>query len=166
MACSIARTLDVVGERWTLLILRDLFVGISRFDAIQDDLGVSRKVLTERLDALLHRGVVEREPYQHNPPRYDYRLTEKGQDLAAVMVAMIAWGDRWEAGDEGPPVLLRHERCGQFAEAVPVCSACGEQLDPAEVTPVPGPGASAAMERGDMPAALARLVEEHAGNLD
>ena len=159
MVCSIARTLDVVGERWTLLILRDVFVGIGRFDAIQDDLGISRKVLAERLDALLAKGVIERVAYQHNPPRFDYVLTEKGLDLAPVLLAMMAWGDRWEARDAGPPVLMRHESCGQAATAVAVCSECGERLEPDAVTPLPGPGAPAGAARGDMPAALKRLVE-------
>ncbi len=160
--CSIASTLERIGERWTILILRELFMGVHRFDEIQRDLGVARNVLTDRLNKLVEHGILARQQYEERPPRYEYRLTEKGRDFFPVLAAMIAWGDRWEAGEDGPPVLLRHERCGQFAHAVAVCSACGEKIDPSEVTPVPGPGASASAARGDMPAALARLVEAQA----
>src|SRR5687767_10713177 len=95
MACSVARTAAVIAERWTPLILRDLALGISRFDAIQRDLGISRKVLTERLAALIDEGIVQRVPYQEHPPRHDYWLTEKGVDLARVLIAMQVWGDKW-----------------------------------------------------------------------
>ena len=134
--CSIARTLEIVGSRWTLLVLRDLFAGITRFDAIQDDLGISRKVLAERLASLEDDGVARREAYQHNPPRYDYVLTEKGSELGSVLLAMIAWGDRWEAGADGPPLLFRHEQCGHVTHAVAACSECGEPLERGDVTPV------------------------------
>jgi DNA-binding HxlR family transcriptional regulator len=93
--CPIARTLEVIGEWWTPMILRDVNLGITRFDAIQRDLGVSRKVLAQRLAALVDEGVLERVPYQDNPPRHDYRLTDKGRDLGAVLLAMAAWGRRW-----------------------------------------------------------------------
>jgi DNA-binding HxlR family transcriptional regulator len=141
MTCSVARTLDVLGERWTPLILRDILVGVRRFDAMQRNLGISRKVLAERLSELAEHGVIERVPYQDNPPRYDYVLTEKGVDLAYVLLAMMAWGDRWASGEEGPPLVLRHESCGAIVEAVPACSGCGQALKAGEVTPLPGPGA-------------------------
>ena len=137
MRCSIARTLDIVGERWTLLILRDIHSGTTRFDAIQKSLGISRKVLAERLVTLEDHGVLERRRYQDNPPRHDYVLTEKGRDLGAVLLSLLAWGDRWAAGPEGPPVLMRHERCGGMVHSMPTCSACGEPLHAGEVTPVP-----------------------------
>jgi DNA-binding HxlR family transcriptional regulator len=133
--CSIARTLEIVGSRWTLLVLRDLFAGITRFDAIQADLGISRKVLAERLASLEDDGVVRREAYQDNPPRYDYVLTRKGSELGSVLLAMIAWGDRWEAPD-GPPLLFRHEQCGKVTHAVAACSECGEPLDRGNIAPV------------------------------
>ena len=136
--CSIARTLEIVGSRWTLLVLRDLFAGITRFDAIQADLGISRKVLAERLASLEETGVVERRAYQDNPPRHDYLLTPKGSELGSVLLAMIAWGDRWEAGAGGPPALFRHEVCGQVTHAVATCSECGEPLDRGNITPVEG----------------------------
>ena len=136
--CSIARTLEIVGSRWTLLVLRDIFAGITRFDAIQSDLGISRKVLAERLASLEEDGVIERRPYQANPPRHDYVLTRKGSELGSILLAMIAWGDRWTAGDAGPPLLFRHEECGQVTHAVAACSECGEPLDAGNITPVEG----------------------------
>ncbi len=142
--CSIARTLEIVGSRWTLLVLRDLFGGITRFDAIQADLGVSRKVLAERLASLEEDGVVERRAYQHNPPRYDYLLTQKGSELGSVLLAMIAWGDRWQSGTGGPPLLFRHEGCGRVTHAVTACSECGEPLDRGNIAPVSPPGSQSA----------------------
>lgn len=140
MNCSIARTLDVIGDAWTPLILRDIALGITRFDAIQRDLGISRKVLSERLAALVDHGVLARSPYQEKPARYDYHPTEKGADLAFVLLAMQAWGNRWACGEAGPPILLRHETCGALVDVVPSCSNCGERLRPADITPLRGPG--------------------------
>ena len=159
MSCSVARTVAVLADPWTPLILRDAYLGISRFDAMQRNLGISRKVLAERLAALVDRGVLERVPYQQRPPRHDYRLTEMGRDLAGVLLAMKAWGDRWAPGAAGPPLLLRHDRCGAVAEAVPTCSACGEPVLPGDVTPVPGPGAVPGPGTWEIPAALERLQE-------
>ncbi len=141
MSCSVARTLGVLGERWTPLIVRDILIGVRRFDAMQRNLGISRKVLAERLSELTENGVIDRVRYQDNPPRYDYVLTEKGVDLAYVLLAMMTWGDRWASDGQGPPLVLRHESCGAIVEAVPACSGCGETLKAAEVTPLPGPGA-------------------------
>ncbi|HWC32388.1 MAG TPA: helix-turn-helix domain-containing protein, partial [Actinomycetota bacterium] len=159
MSCSVARTLDVVGERWTPLIVRDILIGVTRFDAIQRDLGISRKVLAERLSELTERGVLERVRYQDNPPRHDYVLTRKGVDLAYVLIAMKTWGDRWASEDTGPPMLLRHERCGAIADIVPACSGCGEAIAPGEVTPLPGPGAEPGPGTTEIFAALTRLGE-------
>ena len=157
MSCSVARTLDVVGGRWTPLIVRDILVGVSRFDAIRRDLGISGKVLTERLSELTEQGVLERVPYQDNPPRHDYVLTEKGVDLAYMLLAMKTWGDRWAADDDGPPMVLRHDRCGAIADVVPACSGCGERLFAGEVTPLPGPGAHPGPGTIEVFAALARF---------
>jgi DNA-binding HxlR family transcriptional regulator len=154
MSCSVARTLDVLGERWTPLILRDILLGVRRFDAMQRNLGVSRKVLAERLSELIENGVVERTRYQDNPPRYDYVLTEKGADLVDVLLAMMAWGDRWASGEDGPPLVLRHERCGAIVQAVPACSGCGEALNAGEVTVLPGPGARRGPGTSELFAAL------------
>jgi DNA-binding HxlR family transcriptional regulator len=142
MTCSIARTLDVAGEWWSPLILRDVDLGITRFDELQRDLGISRKVLTERLERLVEQGVLERHAYSRHPPRHDYLLTEKGRELVDVLLAMIAWGDRWTAGEHGPPVLLRHRRCGQLTQAEIRCAHCGELLHAEEVDVEPGPGGS------------------------
>jgi len=143
MTCSIARTLDVAGEWWSPLILRDVHLGITRFDELHRDLGISRKVLTERLERLVEQGVLERHAYSQHPLRYDYLLTEKGRELVDVLLAMVAWGDRWTAGELGPPVLLRHRRCGQLTHAEIRCAQCDEPLHAEEVEVEPGPGGSA-----------------------
>jgi len=144
MTCSIARTLDIAGEPWTPLILRDLFVGIRRFDDLQRDLGISRKVLTQRLNHLLNHGIVERRPYTDKPVRYDYLLTDKGWELCDVLLAITAWGDRWTADEQGPPVILHHTTCRHTAHAIITCSACNEPLRARDVHVTPGPGASPA----------------------
>ena len=143
MACSIARTLDVAGESWTPLIIRDVWVGINRFDAIQHDLQISRKVLAERLRGLVDHGVLEQRTYSERPPRREYVLTEKGQGLADVLLAISAWGDRWTAGDAGPPVLLRHRACGELTRAELRCARCGEPLHADDVDVELGPGSAA-----------------------
>jgi DNA-binding HxlR family transcriptional regulator len=144
MNCSIARTLDVIGDAWTPLILRDISIGITRFDAIQRDLGISRKVLSERLASLIEHGILQRVPYQDKPVRYDYYPTEKGADLGFVLLAMQTWGNRWAFGESGPPLLLRHEPCGATIEAVTACSNCGERLAVGDLTPLRGPSFDAA----------------------
>lgn len=156
MTCSIARALDVIGDSWTPLILRDIALGITRFDAIQRDLDISRKVLSERLAALVDHGVLARRPYQEKPARYDYHPTEKGADLAFVLLAMQAWGDRWASAEAGPPILLRHETCGAVVDVVPACSNCGERLSPAHITPLRGPGFEAGPATSEVLAALER----------
>ncbi|GAB3979084.1 helix-turn-helix domain-containing protein [Plantactinospora veratri] len=141
MACSIARTLDVVGEPWSPLILRDVYAGITRFDQIQQDLGISTKVLAERLRWLVDNGVLQRREYSNRPPRYEYLLTDKGQELCDLLLVMVRWGDRWTAGEAGPPVLHRHRTCGQVGHVELSCSACGEPIRAADVDLLPGPGA-------------------------
>ena len=141
MACSIARTLDVIGEPWSPLVLRDVWVGINRFDQIQADLKISRKVLTERLNHLVDEGVLERHPYDQRP-RYEYRLTEKGADLADLLMVMTRWGDKWLAGEAGPPVLYRHHACGEISSVDLRCTYCGEPMHATDITALPGPGAA------------------------
>ena len=134
--CSVARTLDVVGERWTLLILRNAFYGYRRFDDFRSDLGVARNVLTDRLNKLVDHGVLVRRPYQERPLRHEYRLTEKGRDLFHVLLAMANWGDRWES--EGtPPVTVTHRSCGHQVRAVPACSHCGGEMTLHNITADP-----------------------------
>ncbi len=142
LACSIARTLDVFGEPWTPLILRDVWVGMSRFEQIQGDLGISRKVLTERLTYLVDQGVLERRPYD-NRPRYEYHLTTKGTELVDLLLVMTAWGDKWLAGKAGPPVLYRHHACGEIAHVDLTCSHCGKPMHAGDVEALDGPGAAA-----------------------
>ncbi|GGM41399.1 winged helix-turn-helix transcriptional regulator [Dactylosporangium sucinum] len=142
MACSIARTLDVIGEPWSPLILRDVYVGINRFDQLQRDLGISRKVLTQRLTWLVEQGVLERREYSERPVRHEYVLTGKGAELCDLLTVMVRWGDRWTAGEAGPPVLYRHRACGEIAHVEPVCSACGGPMHATDVDVLPGPGAA------------------------
>jgi DNA-binding HxlR family transcriptional regulator len=140
MHCSIAQCLEVVGEWWTLLILRDVFLGVTRFDEFQARLGISRNVLNQRLVRLVEHGILVKAPYSEHPPRYDYRLTDKGRDLWPVITIMRQWGDKHAAPD-GPPLELIHKPCGQIAEGLLSCSACGEPMDARNVRAVPGPGA-------------------------
>jgi DNA-binding HxlR family transcriptional regulator len=128
--CSIARTLDVVGERWTLLILRDAFNGVRRFDQFAERLPVARNVLTDRLQTLVEHGILRRERYQERPDRYEYRLTEKGQELYPVLIGLLQWGDRHLAGADGPPLDLVHKECDSPIAAAVFCSGCGERLGP------------------------------------
>ncbi|HXG28893.1 MAG TPA: helix-turn-helix domain-containing protein [Nevskiales bacterium] len=128
MPCSIARTLDVVGEWWTLLIIRDIFNGVRRFDDLLDHLGISRNILTDRLNSLVDKGVLKRARYQERPARYEYRLTEKGLDLLPILLLLMRWGDKWQAGEAGAPVTVIHTDCGHETSATVVCSACGQPL--------------------------------------
>ena len=140
MSCSVARSLEVIGEWWTLLIVRDLQLGVTRFDDFQARTGISRNVLADRLNKLVETGVVTKVAYQQNPERFDYRLTEKGKDLWTVVNALREWGDKWEAPD-GPPVELEHRVCGHRVHSVLTCSHCGETLDRNNVRARRGPGA-------------------------
>ena len=117
--CSIAKTLDVVGEWWTLLILRDAFGGTRRFDDFQASLGLARSVLTARLEKLTDHGILERRAYTQHPPRYEYHLTEKGRALFPVGTALLTWGDQWAPTPGGPPVLLVH---GTHDPVVPIAA--------------------------------------------
>lgn len=127
-SCSLARALSAVGDRWTLLILRDAFLKVRRFDEFEESLKISRRVLTERLRALVDEGIMERRPYREQPLRHEYRLTEKGLGLYPALLALVHWGDDWYAGEEGPPVRHRHKGCGRHFHVVPTCSGCGEAL--------------------------------------
>jgi DNA-binding HxlR family transcriptional regulator len=143
MYCTVARSLDVVGDPWTPLILRDLFAGLSRFDQIANDLGISRNLLAQRLDHLTQAGVVERRRYEDSPPRHDYVLTASGRDLAPVLVALVTWGDRWARPAEGSPITFRHA-CGETVTPVLTCPHCGEPATGDSLTAEPGPGARVA----------------------
>src|SRR3954447_1111066 len=140
MACSIARSLDVAGEYWTPLVLRDIWMGRTRFDEIQENLGVSRKLLADRLETLVREDILARQQYQERPVRHEYVLTEKGKELMVVLLALLSWGDRWTAKKAGPPMLLRHLGCSSPVEAQVTCSDCGEPLGADDLLLEPGPG--------------------------
>jgi DNA-binding HxlR family transcriptional regulator len=146
--CSVARPLSFLGERWALLVLRDLFLGRRRFDEIQDSLGVASNVLSQRLATLVEEGVAERHRYSEHPERFEYRLTAKGRDLQPVLLAILAWGDRYTAGAAGPPLETVHDECGKAFHMVPACSECGGEIDPRHTHGRPGPGASDEQRRG------------------
>ena len=122
--CSIARTMDFLGDWWTPLVLREVFFGTNRFDELQSGLSIGRNVLTERLRRLVGEGMLERRQYQDRPPRYEYHLTEKGRDFYPVLLAMMRWGDRWLHGRKGAPILLRHGPCGELTKPELVCEHC------------------------------------------
>jgi DNA-binding HxlR family transcriptional regulator len=142
MQCSIAHTLDVVGESWSPLVVRDLYLGVDRFDDLVRDLGISRALLARRLDRLVAHGVVERVAYQDRPVRHRYRLTGAGRALVPVLMAVMAWGDRYATPAGGPPMRLRH-RCGASFTPTVCCSECGEPVHADDVEVSPGPGAAA-----------------------
>lgn len=132
--CSMARALAVLGDRWTMMILRDSFMRVRRFDDFQKSLGIARRVLSDRLESLVGSGVLERVAYQQRPPRYEYRLTPKGLDLYPVVLSMVHWADLYYAGEAGPPVLHRHMGCGHDFRSVLTCSECGEAIGPRDVS--------------------------------
>lgn len=123
-----ARTLEVVGERWTMLVLREAFWGTKRFEEMQRNLGVARNVLADRLQTLVGAGIMERKRYQERPERFEYRLTEKGLDLYPALIALMSWGDKYMAPEAGPPVVLEHKKCEHETSPVLSCSECGEEL--------------------------------------
>lgn len=139
--CSIAGALEVVGERWSLLIVRNVMLGLRRFDELQENLDIARNVLQTRLTRLLDQGVLEKRLYQERPPRYEYRLTEKGLDLWPTIVALMQWGDRYAVPEAGPAVLLEHRGCGGAVDEHRVCAKCGARLSVRDVRALPGPGA-------------------------
>ncbi len=132
--CSLARTLSVVGDRWTLLVLRECFLGVRRFDEFEKRLGVTRHVLAERLKKLVEAGVLNKQAYQQRPLREEYRLTEKGHDLYPAVLALVSWGDQHMSGAEGAPIRHVHKACGHEVRGVLVCSECGEPLTAREMT--------------------------------
>jgi DNA-binding HxlR family transcriptional regulator len=139
MTCSVARTLSVIGDRWTMLIIRDVFLGIRRFDAIQQDLRLTPHRLSDRLGKLVRDGILRRVEYEKHPPRFEYRLTEKGLDLYPLMATMTGWGDRWMAGQAGAPMKLVHQPCGHTIKPELVCPCCKSKIVAREMIARPGP---------------------------
>jgi DNA-binding HxlR family transcriptional regulator len=144
MDCSVAQCLEVIGEWWSMLIVRDAFLGVTRFEEFQRRLGISRNILQQRLSKLVDAGILVRVPYSEHPPRVDYRLTEKGRDLWPVLTTMRQWGDMY-AAPSGPPIQVTHTACGSSAPATLVCGACGDPVGPWEVRAAPGPGHSSTL---------------------
>jgi DNA-binding HxlR family transcriptional regulator len=135
-SCSIAASLEVVGERWSLLIIRDIFRGRRRFDQIQKSLGIARNVLTARLNRLVEADILERRPYQTSPERFEYFLTEKGLDLWPVLMAFLGWGDKYCAPETGRPRLIVHKECGGAVNDRRICERCGRALEVREAQAV------------------------------
>ena len=138
--CSIARALEVVGERWSLLIIRNaLFAGSTRYSDFQRSLGIASNILKDRLDGFVEAGIMRRHRYSEQPELYEYLLTEKGRGFAPALIALTQWGDRWAAPD-GPPIRYSHTVCGSDVTHDVVCGTCGRVHDLAEVQARPGPG--------------------------
>jgi DNA-binding HxlR family transcriptional regulator len=133
-ACSVARTLDVLGDTWSILVLRDVFLGAHRFDQIQEHLGIARNVLAARLKRLVEHRLLEKRQYEEHPPRFEYHLTRKGLDLQPVLLGLMQWGDSHVADASGGPVVLEHRACGQPVRAVTMCERCGEPVSPRQIT--------------------------------
>ena len=146
--CSVARTLSVIGDRWSMMILRDAFLGTRRFEDFHRQLGVSRHRLSDRLNKLVENDVLEKKAYQERPLRYEYRLTEKGIDLYQVMIAMVQWGDKWLSDDTGTPIEYVHKACGHKIKPQMACTECGEFIEARDVQPVVGPALKKAVATG------------------
>ena len=145
LPCSVARALSVVGDRWTILVLRDAFLGAHRFEQFETSLGCSPHLLSTRLAKLVESGVLERRAYQQRPTRHEYRLTDKGRDLYPVIAALLRWGDRWM--QEGDATMhLVHRSCGHHTTPTLTCSVCNEELTARNVRATLG-GASPGTER-------------------
>lgn len=140
-ACSVARALKVIGDPWTIGVIREAFFGVHRFDEMQADMGIARNILTDRLRSLVAHNILERRLYNNRPPRYEYRLTDKGLALYPSLTELMRWGDKWLDGGKGPPVVLEHRICRSDFVPVPVCRTCRKPLDPRDVTYADGPGA-------------------------
>ena len=136
--CSVARSVAVIGDRWTLMLLRDCFLGVRRFEDFERRLGISRSIVAERLKRLVEAGVLRREAYQDRPIRHEYRLTDKGLGLHPVIMAIVHWGDEHYAGQAGPPLIHRHKACGCDFIPVMTCSECAEPLAARDVEVRPG----------------------------
>ena len=140
--CSVARALELVGDRWTMLVIREAFMGTRRFDELQRNLGCARNVLSERLNRLVDAGILRKAPYQERPQRFEYRLTRRGVELWPAIMTLMKWGDRHLA-PEGPPVLIVHDGCGGELDDRLRCDRCGAELGPNDVRAEPGPGVAA-----------------------
>ena len=148
-ACSVARTLGIVGEQWSLLIMRDAFLGVRRFEDFQHHLRIARNILSDRLGKLVEHGILDKRQYSDRPVRSEYRLTSKGIDLFPVLFALQKWGDTWAMGDDEPLRTVVHNTCGTVTHPVPSCSHCGDLLSPFNVTASPLPLDELAARKAD-----------------
>lgn len=139
--CSLSRTLAVIGDRWSLLILRESFLRVRRFEDFQVRLGITRHLLADRLKKFVSHGVLRRAPYSDKPKRYEYILTPKGLDIYPIIMSLVHWGDVHMVDERGRPVLHRHKACGHFFEPVLACSECGAPITAKDVEVHAGPGA-------------------------
>jgi DNA-binding HxlR family transcriptional regulator len=140
--CSVARALEVVGERWTLLVMREVLLGRRRFAEIRRNVGIAPNILSDRLALLVEHGLLKRRMYSEHPESYEYVPTRKGLDLNSVIIALLQWGDKYAAPAAGPPRIPVHTVCGHDAEPHLQCSHCGDPIGPADMVTRPGPGAS------------------------
>lgn len=147
--CSISRSLAVIGDRWTFLIVRDLFIGVHRFSQLQKNSGINKHRLSDRLTRLLDAGIVKKAPYGEHRKRYEYYLTEKGLDLFPILMAMIEWGDRWESDEDGVPLTVHHKACGHRVTTRVKCDHCDQDIDPFSVEIKAGPGSLKKIDRGE-----------------
>jgi DNA-binding HxlR family transcriptional regulator len=137
--CSIARSLDVIGDWWTPMIVRECLYGNHRFDEIQNWIGISRNILTRRLTQLVDQGVLERRPYQERPPRFEYHLTEQGYSVAKLLLVMMPFGEKWFFEPDREPIRLYDRKTGRRIRPVVVDEETGKPIDPRELFPGPGP---------------------------
>jgi DNA-binding HxlR family transcriptional regulator len=137
---SVGRALGLIGDHWTLMILREALFGVRRYGQLARNLGIPRPTLSARLRSMVDSGLLERVLYVSNPDRYEYRLTQAGRDLFPAAVMLMRWGDKYLAGPDGPPLVLRHHECGQLADPTLICGSCGKEMSAHNVTPEPGPG--------------------------
>lgn len=153
LKCSVARALAILGDRWTMLLIREAFLGTRRFDELQALTGASPQAVASRLSRLVEAGVLRKVAYQHRPTRYEYRLTDMGRDLHPVLVSLMTWGDRWLDDGEGPPNPLRHTGCGAISRPQLICDECGEPVSLS--TLVSEPSERMARQRRGMLSAIA-----------
>jgi DNA-binding HxlR family transcriptional regulator len=146
--CSVASTLGVIGERWTMHVLREAFLGVRRFEDFRRNIGVARNILSDRLNTLVAEGILRRELYSERPPRYEYRLTRKGVDLYGILIELMKWGNRWAPKPDGPALVLRHRDCGSVMEPVQACPDCGKPVHAWDVEALPGPATTGRLEAG------------------
>ena len=145
--CSVAKALEVIGERWSLLIVRSVMHGNRRFGEMQESLGIARNVLSARLQRLVDEEILERRAYQESPPRYEYFLTQKGLDLWPALIALLNWGDRYSPDPEGPRRLIVHKECGGTVSERGICERCGKVLHARDAKQIPGPGAKVGTDK-------------------